>query len=153
MRKKIMVVDDESDLRQLVGWFFKGKDYEVIEAEDGAQALKLVKEKKPDLILLDIMMPGMDGWEVSRRIKEDESLRDVPISMLSVLSAPEEVNKSLEYSHADVHISKPIDFYTLNKAVKRLIESYSNRPKKPGRLGRRPGTGPSELFEREEKNN
>jgi CheY-like chemotaxis protein len=143
MKKKILVVDDEKDLRDVVKWFFQSKDYDVIEAEDGKQCLAIIKEEKPDLIILDIMMPDLDGWEVSRRIKEDESFQDISISMLSVLSSPDDVNKSLDYAHADVHISKPIDFYALHKTVKELT---AKKPRKPGRLGPRPRSRPSELY-------
>jgi CheY-like chemotaxis protein len=143
LKKKILVVDDEKDIRDILKWFFQSKDYEVIEAEDGKQCLAMMDEVRPDLILMDIMMPDLDGWEVSRRIKEDESYRDIPVSMLSVLSNADDVKKSMDYAHADAHISKPIDFYALNNTVKDLT---TKRPKKPGRLGPRPRSKPSELF-------
>jgi CheY-like chemotaxis protein len=143
LKKKILVVDDEKDLRDILKWFLQSKDYEVIEAEDGKQCLAMMDEVRPDLVLMDIMMPDLDGWEVSRRIKEDESYRDIPVSMLSVLSSADDVKKSMDYAHADVHISKPIDFYALNKTVKDLT---AKKPKKPGRLGPRPRSRPSELF-------
>ncbi len=142
MKKKILIVDDEKDLRDVVKWFFQSKDYDVIEAEDGKKCLAIIKEEKPDLVLLDIMMPDLDGWEVARRIKEDESSHDIPVSMLSVLASPADVKKSMEYAHADVHISKPIDFYMLNNTVKELT---TKRPRKPGRLGPRPRSRPTDL--------
>jgi CheY-like chemotaxis protein len=153
MKKKILVVDDEKDLRHLLKWFFESKGYEVFEAADGMQSLKLIKKVKPDLVLLDIMMPGMDGWEVSRQVKEDPALQDVPISMLSVRSSPEDVNKSKEYAHADVHISKPIDFYMLNKTVSTLTEKEAKSPKRPGRLGPRPKAPSDILKQSDSKNN
>jgi len=135
-KKKIMVVDDEEDLRHLLKWFFKSKDYDVVEIKDGEACLATIKKEQPDLILLDIMMPGLDGWEVSKRLKEDESSKDIPVSMLSVLSSPEAVKKSISYAHADTHLSKPIDFYMLNKTVKALIEkrkAYQSSQKKKKR--------------------
>ena len=134
MKKRIMVCDDEKDLRSLLKWFFQSKDYDVIEAEDGAQCLAKIKEEKPDLVLLDIMMPELDGWEVARRIKQDASLQNIPVSMLSVRSTPEDIKRSTDYGHADSHVEKPIDFYKLNQTVKDLTK----KPRKPARLGPTP---------------
>ncbi len=131
MKKRIIVCDDEKDIRSLLKWFFQSKDYDVIEAEDGSQCLAMMKEEKPDLVLLDIMMPDLDGWEVSRRIKEDATLQDVPVSMLSVRSSPEDIKRSMDYARADRHVEKPIDFYKLNQTVKDLT---TKKPRKPARL-------------------
>jgi CheY-like chemotaxis protein len=99
------------------------------------------------------MMSGLDGWEVPKRIKEDASFPDVPVSMLSVRGSIEDMDKSLNYAHADVHLSKPIDFYLLNKTVSSLIESYGKGPKKPGRLGPRPKESPSDLLRSSDSKN
>ncbi len=135
MKKRIIVCDDEKDIRSLLKWFFQSKDYDVIEAENGLQCLAKIKEEKPDLVLLDIMMPDLDGWEVSRRIKEDTSLQDIPVSMLSVRSSPDDIRRSMDYGRADQHVEKPIDFYKLNQTVKDLT---TRKPRKPARLGPTP---------------
>ncbi len=72
--------------------------------------MRLVREERPDLIFMDIMMPGIDGWETARKIKTNPRTKDIPISMLSVKSDPEDKEKSLSYSLADKHLSKPVDF-------------------------------------------
>jgi DNA-binding response OmpR family regulator len=152
-KKKILVVDDEKDLRDLLKWFLKSKDYEVLEASDGKSSLDIVKKEKPDLVLLDIMMPDLDGWEVSKKIKEDRSFKSTPISMLSVLSTAEAVDKSLKYAHADVHLFKPIDFYLLTNTVKSLLDRYEKGPNPPRRPEQLKGDVPSEVFKPLDSNN
>ncbi len=93
----------------------------MLEAIDGKDCLEEIKTDKPNLVILDVMMPGMDGWEVSRKIKEEASTHAIHISILSVLSDPEAMKKSLDYAHADMQLSKPIDFYMLNKTIRSLI--------------------------------
>jgi two-component system, cell cycle response regulator DivK len=79
MRKCILVVEDQEDNRRIVRDLLTTTDYEVIEAEDGEQALAAVAKQRPDLILMDIQLPVMDGYEATRRIKLDPSLASIPI--------------------------------------------------------------------------
>ncbi|MDI6655200.1 MAG: response regulator [Candidatus Hydrothermarchaeota archaeon] len=126
-RKRIMVVDDEPDIRYLLRKMLEKEGYEVIEARDGRDCLERLKKERPDLILLDIMMPGMLGWEVSKKIKEDEKFKSIPVAMLTVRTAEEDKVKSLEESLADWHISKPIDREKLIETVKWLLETPPKR--------------------------
>ena len=79
MRKRILVVEDQEDNRQIIRDMLTFTDYEIVEAESGEAALALVATKRPDLILMDIQLPGIDGYEVTRRIKADPALRSIPI--------------------------------------------------------------------------
>ena len=79
MSKRILVVEDQADNRQIIRDMLAGTDYEVTEAEDGEQALAAVARQRPDLILMGIQLPIMDGYEVARRIKADPALRSIPI--------------------------------------------------------------------------
>lgn len=124
---KIMVVDDEPDIRYLLREMLEREGYEVIEAGDGRECLEKLKKERPDLILLDVMLPGMLGWEVSRRIKEEEATRSIPVAMLTVRTAEEDKVKSLEESLADWHISKPMDRKKLIETVKWLLENPPKR--------------------------
>ena len=144
-KKKIMVVDDEEDIRYILRRFLEDEKYEVIEAKGGPQCFEMIKKEKPDLIILDILMPDMNGWEVSRKIKADESSRDIPISMLSVLSDPSDVKKSLTYASADLHLSKPIDFKILSTNIKHLLKERSRKPRPPTEP-KRPPEGESDFF-------
>ena len=103
-----MVVDDDENILTLVGAILEKAGYEVILADSGEACLEILKDEKPDLILMDIMMPGMDGWEVVREIREDKSNSDIIISMLTVKNLDKDKEKSLSVADADYHISKPL---------------------------------------------
>jgi two-component system, cell cycle response regulator DivK len=79
MSKRILVVEDQADNRQIIRDMLAGTDYEITEAEDGEQALAAIAKQRPDLILMDIQLPIMDGYEATRRIKADASLSSIPI--------------------------------------------------------------------------
>src|SRR5580700_9650644 len=79
MSKRILVVDDQPDNRQIIRDLLDATDYELTEAENGEQALAAVAKQRPDLILMDLQLPILDGYEATRRIKADPALKDVPI--------------------------------------------------------------------------
>ncbi len=97
------------------------RGYEVIPAGNGPKALDLIRADNIDLVLLDIMMPGMDGFEVCRRIKEDERLRDIPIIMLTALQSKEDRIHGIE-SGADDFISKPFDQGEVLARIRMLLK-------------------------------
>jgi CheY-like chemotaxis protein len=118
---KIMIVDDERDIRVLVREMLEREGYEVSEAGTGEECLKKLKDEKPDLILLDIMMPILDGWEVSKRIKEDEETKDIAVVMFTVRTSEESRSKSLHYAKADAHIDKLFDREELLAVIKKYL--------------------------------
>lgn len=118
---KIMVVDDDPDMRLVIKRLLEREGYKVLEAENGEKCLREAEEKKPDLILLDIMMPGLDGWEVCRMLKESSSTKSIRVSMLSVRKEEEDIKKSFEYAHADAHIRKPAKREELISTIERLL--------------------------------
>ena len=79
MSKRILVVEDQPDSRRIIRDMLASTDYEIIEAEDGEQALAAITKQRPDLILMDVQMPIMDGYTATRRIKADAALRSIPI--------------------------------------------------------------------------
>jgi CheY-like chemotaxis protein len=93
---KIMLVDDEPDIVFLIKRILEKGGHEVVEAYNGVEALKGTKEENPDLLLRDIMMPGINGWEVSRILKTKKDTRDIPIVMLTVRTSEDSVKKSFE---------------------------------------------------------
>jgi CheY-like chemotaxis protein len=107
--KKILVVDDEPDVTYLVKEMLGREGFEVEEANSGEEALEKINDEKPDLVLLDIMMPEMDGWEVSRKIKTDRATKDTIVSMYSVKFKDEDKVKSFDYGLADWHLKKSMD--------------------------------------------
>ncbi|MEE8358349.1 MAG: response regulator [Candidatus Hydrothermarchaeales archaeon] len=128
---KIMVVDDEADMRFMVRKILENEGHEVIEAEAGKVALDKLKEVKPDLILLDVMMPGLDGWEVCKQIRENKETENITVTMLTVKSTDEDKVTSFDDGLADWHISKPFKKKRFVKTVKWLLESPLERKSAP----------------------
>lgn len=93
MEKSVLIVDDDEKLIKMLGFLFMSKGFNVEKATDGQEAIDLLKNLKPDVIILDLMMPGIDGFEVCRIIKEDPFLKDTPIIVLSALSLSENREK------------------------------------------------------------
>jgi CheY-like chemotaxis protein len=119
---RILVVDDEPEIRFLTRTMLEKAGYEVVGARDGAECLEKLKEGAIDLTLLDIMLPGDDGWEVCRKIKADEKTKDIPVVMFTVRTSQDSVKKSLEYAHADAQIDKPFDKEELLNVVSGLLK-------------------------------
>lgn len=124
---KIMVVDDEPDIVVIVGEMLRKAGYDVIEARSGRECLEKLKKEKPDLILLDVMMPDILGWDVCKKIKGDEATRSIPVAMLTVKSTDKDKETSFKYAHCDAHINKPIIREKLLSTVEWLLK---NIPKK-----------------------
>lgn len=118
MPNKILIVDDDPDLILILGHVLNRAGYEVISAESGREGLEKVDKEKPDIVILDIMMPDMNGWEVCRNIKE--VYPDIPVAMCSVLSGSHDIEKSLNYAGADEHITKPLSFNEVLETVRSL---------------------------------
>ena len=123
----ISVVDDDESNRFTIKLILERAGYDVVEAESGEECLEKLDYVRPDLILLDINMKGINGWEVCKQIKEKMPAILVPISMLSALDSKEDIRRSLEYAHADAHLKKPVDGKELLDTVKILLEK-SSRP-------------------------
>ena len=118
MQPTILIVDDESTIRRMACALLKRQGYRVLEAASGGETLELVKRDTPDLILLDIIMPGMDGFEVCRAIREHPKTAHIPVIMLSAVS--DQVRDSTV--KADDYISKPFTPQDLIPRVRVLIE-------------------------------
>ncbi len=117
--KKILIADDEADIRQLIHQSLS-HEYEVFEAADGIEAVIKANENRPDLIILDIMMPRQDGYKTCIKIKASEDTRNIPVLMLTGVDY--ELNRKLgEQLGAADYITKPFMLETLIAAVKKLI--------------------------------
>src|SRR5690625_3264908 len=111
-RPLVLIVDDEKDLLDLLSYNFQQDGYRVTTARDGVEALDLARETPPDLIVLDIMMPRMDGIEACRRIRSDAVLRKLPIIMLTAKTEEDNQIEVLDYGTV-IYLSKPISVYVL----------------------------------------
>lgn len=120
--EKILIADDEQLMRQLVIDFLKPEGYEILEASDGKEALEIYDKEHPDLILLDVMMPGYDGWTVCREIRREST---VPIMMLTAKG--EEIDQLFAYDlGADEYITKPFSPKILVAKIKALLRRSQN---------------------------
>lgn len=119
-RKKILVVDDTDWNRDLLVQLLE-EDYEILQAIDGAEGVKVTEENKPDLILMDLGMPVMDGWEATRRIKANDALKHIPvIAVTSHAMVGDEIEA--RKAGCDDYLSKPIDEEALIKKIKKFLE-------------------------------
>lgn len=114
---RILAVDDNPDVVRLVQRILGGAGYEVIGAASGKEALEILYEIKPDLVLLDIMMPGWDGWETLRQIRERDNLKDVPVSMLTAKALTPETAQRDDIEEIIDYIQKP---FTKERLIKKV---------------------------------
>lgn len=119
-RKKILLIDDSSVNNLLLQNILEDEDFEVIVAFSGKEGLTIMKKVIPDLVLLDIMMPGMDGIEVLEEIFAKENLKNIPVIMLTAKTDPADEKKSREIGAVD-YISKPVNIEKLIYKVKEIL--------------------------------
>ncbi len=129
MAKKILVVDDERHIVRLVQVNLDRAGYEVAVAYDGIEALKKVSEDKPDMVILDVMMPRMDGFEVLKKLQADEDTKDIPVIMLTAKAQDADIFKGWS-SGVSSYLTKPFNPRELLTFVERIFQSIEE-----------PGTG------------
>lgn len=101
MAKKILVVEDDKFLRELIAQKIMKEGYDVIEAVDGEKGAESIKKEKPDLVLLDLILPGIDGFEVLAKMKSDPATNQIPVIILSNLGQKDDIEKGLEMGAND----------------------------------------------------
>jgi two-component system cell cycle response regulator DivK len=106
MSKRILVVEDQADNRKIIRDTLRGTGYEIIEAENGEEALAAIGKQRPDLILMDIQLPVMDGYEATRRIKADPALRSIPVIAVTAYALSGE-DKKARAAGCDDYVPKP----------------------------------------------
>jgi len=120
MSKTVLVADDEPSIVVSLEYLLEREGYRVLVARDGEEALAVVQAQRPDLILLDVMMPRMSGFDVCQRIRESSSAHDILIVMLTAKGRDIEINKGLELG-ADAYITKPFSTRELMATVRELL--------------------------------
>lgn len=120
-KKRILVVDDEPDLVETLSFRLEASGYEVIKADDGQKGLDKARSEKPDLIILDLMLPKLDGYKVCRMLKFDEVYKNIPI-ILFTARAQEQDKKMGQDVGADGYITKPFEPQVLLAKIQELIK-------------------------------
>ena len=120
MNNKILIVEDEKDIRDLIIYSLEGKGYQTISTDDGEKAIKMLKENKPDLVILDWMLPSVSGLEICRSIRRDIKTKNIPIIMLTAKITEEDKILGLD-SGADDYITKPFSTAELSSRVKAIL--------------------------------
>lgn len=118
--KRILVVDDEQDIVELVGMRLSSHDFEVLTANDGQEGLNIARREKPDLVILDIMLPKIDGYKVCRMLKFDEKYKTIPILMFTARAQHTDEKMAMDCG-ADAYMTKPYDPEKLLAKIKELI--------------------------------
>jgi two-component system, cell cycle response regulator DivK len=121
MSKRILVVEDQADNRQIIRDMLAPTDYEIIEVENGEQALEVVAKERPDLILMDIQLPVMDGYEATRRIKADPALRSIPIIAVTSYALSGEEKKA-RGAGCDEYVPKPFSPRQLLAKIRNFLQ-------------------------------
>ena len=118
---RVLVVDDEPEIRELCRVNLEFEGFEVLEAPNGFEALQIVREQHPDLVFLDLMMPGMDGWDVLRAIKEDDSTAHIPVILLTAKSGEEDQMRGWQEGILE-YVSKPFNPLSLAEWAGRALQ-------------------------------
>jgi len=119
---KILIVEDDKFLRELIARKLTAENYQISEAIDGEEGLKKIKEEKPDLVLLDLILPGIDGFEVLSRLKEDPSLALIPVIILSNLGQREDVERGMKLGAVDYLVKA---HFTPNEIIEKVKQALT----------------------------
>ncbi len=119
---KILIVDDEKDIVETLAFMLKQKGFEIITAYDGEEGLKLAKEANPDLIILDVMMPKINGYKICRLLKFDSKYKNIPIIMVTARGQAQDVAIG-EETGADEYITKPFEFNDLFECIDKYTKA------------------------------
>lgn len=125
-RPIVLIADDNPQILELLEAYLDPLDVEVVAAADGQAALAMVEQRRPDLILLDVMMPRRSGYEICRMLKQDPQYRDIPIIMVTALNELSDVERARE-SGADDYLSKPVNKFELHERVQGLLSVRKRR--------------------------
>ena len=120
-KKKILIVDDDKDVLSVLEKRLTVEKYSVITANNGQDAIILAKAQRPDLIMLDIIMPGIDGAEVAGKLREDPETKNIPVIFLTCMLTPEEEKQKRHHVAGNIFIAKPYDIKELLSEIKKIV--------------------------------
>jgi len=120
MAKKVLVVEDDTDNRRIVAKVLSVEGYEIVEATDGVEALAQARAERPDLILMDLALPNMDGWEATRRLKQDPATRAIPVVALTAFAMRGDEEQA-RAAGCDDYVPKP----ARPAAIREIVKKYT----------------------------
>lgn len=121
MKKRVLIVDDEPDIVKVVAFRLNKEGYEVSIATDGEKALEALDKNKPDIVLLDITLPRLNGYEVCARMKASEVLKDIPVIFVTASLSTEEFEQRFLKTGAQGYVFKPFEFDVLSQKIKDIM--------------------------------
>ncbi|MCL4272439.1 MAG: response regulator [Anaerolineales bacterium] len=123
-QKTVMIIEDETDAAELFAEMMRVNGFRVIKMFSSAPAIPIIVQEKPDLILLDIMMPDISGLEVLRYMRRKPELAHIPVIVVSAKSMPSDIKNGIE-AGASMYLTKPVGFQDLKQAVEKVINNHS----------------------------
>ena len=118
--KRVLICDDDPVILRLIQVNLELEDFEVLQADNGEAAIEVATAERPDLVILDIMMPRLDGYQTCERLKAQDSTKDIPVVFLSAKAQQSDIDKGVEYGVSE-YLTKPFDPNDLVATVKRLL--------------------------------
>jgi len=125
-KKTILCVEDESEMIDLMRLILERRGFRFLGAEGGQEGLDLIRQEMPDLILLDLMMPGVDGWEVYRQLKADADLKEIPVIVVTAKAQSIDKVLGLHIARVDDYITKPFGPQELLESINRVFEKTAS---------------------------
>jgi two-component system, OmpR family, phosphate regulon response regulator PhoB len=125
--KTVLIVEDEADAAELFAEMMRVSGFRVRKTASSTPALSMMTEEKPDIVLLDIMMPDVSGLDILRQMRHDPALANIPVVVVSAKSMPADIRNGME-AGASTYLTKPVGFLELKEAVERALGSQSSAP-------------------------
>ena len=125
-KRRILCVEDETEMIDLIRLIMERRGFEVLGAVGGQEGLDAVRREKPDLVLLDLMMPDIDGWEVYRQMKADEDLKNIPVVVVTAKAQSIDKVLGLHIAKVDDYVTKPFGPGDLLESVDRVLENQAD---------------------------
>ena len=122
--KTVLIIEDEADAAELFAEMMRVSGFRVLKTTTSTPALHLIASEKPDLIILDIMMPEVSGLDILRHMRQDQQLADIPVVVVSAKSMPADIRHGME-AGASTYLTKPVGFLDLKQAVERALDKQS----------------------------
>jgi DNA-binding response OmpR family regulator len=136
--KTVLIIEDEADIRNFIARVLELEGYRVLEAGDGTRGMKIIRENTVALVLLDLRLPGPDGWSILREIKRNPELSTIPVVVLTAIAEAIQRKKTLRMG-ATSYLIKPLSAHSLSRAVASVLSEKASPILNPG--GNVPGTG------------